>query len=122
MANNVTKYIDITGDKMSMKVIELACILSFSERKQSEEAELTSLSRAFGYMDCDIKCVTEHGWAEIIDIQLTAPISPNHSAMLSIGTLTPNGNLQDAMTELRKQFPKCDFHCFNDQEVENEID
>lgn len=122
MANNIIKYIDVTGDKMSMKVVLLACALSFSENKESEEAQCTGLARALRYMGCDDSCANRHGWAEIVSFSEENEELTGEPDKVSIGTLTPYGNLSEVMEELRTKFPKCEFHCFNSIEEENEFD
>jgi hypothetical protein len=122
MANNIIKYIDVTGDAMSLKVIYLACALSYSEKKKSEEAQCTSLARALRYMNCDDNSANRHGWAEIIGYSKEIEMVTAEPSKVTIDTLTPYGNLSEVMEELRAKFPKCEFHCYNSIEEENEFD
>jgi hypothetical protein len=121
MSNEVAKYIDCTGDVMSLKVIELACALALSSCEKDEECG-HSLAIALQYMGCDLNAVIRHGWAEITGYTAENKHCGGEKDMVSIHTLTPYGNLKEVMAELRAKFPLCEFHCYNDREEENEFD
>jgi hypothetical protein len=80
------------------------------------------LANAMSLMGCDKGTVTRHGWAEIVSISVESESHGDEEDKVSIGVLTPYGNLSEVMEELREKFPLCWFHCFNEVDEENDFD
>jgi hypothetical protein len=122
MANNIVKYIDCSGDKMSLKVIELACHIAYDKSKENDYNSDMGLAKVLELVGCDASAATKRGWAKITNYTVEDKEHGGTYDMVSIHTLTPYGNLTDVMSEFRKRFPLCEFHCFNEKEEENEVD
>jgi hypothetical protein len=73
-------------------------------------------------MGCNYETANRHGWAELTNVSVEDTKCGGSQDIVSLTTLTPYGNLEEVMAELRKHFPLCEFHCFNEKEEENEVD
>lgn len=116
MANNVSKYISVKGpiDDICFIYRHIVNLMdcNISHTEYEERCQLGAfLDIAGGSSDL----IDSHGWSEIWEVSFDRDI-------MWIHVLTPYGNIHDFMEYLKERFPKCEFHCFNDNNEENDED
>lgn len=125
MANNVVKEITIDGHisdvaviyRHATNLIDNQIALPYPSERIDNDS-LGVLAEMLGATDEDMKAIQSHGWSEILSVDFPT----RHSCQLIIETQTPYGNLSDFMAFMRRRFPDCEFHCYDDQDIENEED
>jgi hypothetical protein len=115
MANNIQKYIDVTGTLKSVRLIKLATEVA---QLQPLEDGSVDFGLALEKMGCDRVAADRHGWAKLTNVEICEPHGYNIQ-VLSMHVLTPYGNLTEVMEELRETFHD-EFHCYNDADEEND--
>jgi hypothetical protein len=98
MANNIQKYIDVTGTLKSVRLIKLATEVA---QLQPLEDGSVDFGLALEKMGCDRVAADRHGWAKLTNVEICEPHGYNIQ-VLSMHVLTPYASFIAAMTRTKR--------------------
>lgn len=116
MANNVAKYISVTGPVADLcfiyRHIQNVADTDIAHTEYERSSNLGAFLKAIGG---DANIIDVHGWSEVWEVYFEGDT-------MWIDTMTPYGNIHDFMEYLKQRFPHCTFHCLNNENEENDED